>query len=234
MRTWRVADVMTTEVVTVSPDVSYQEIVAKLVAQGVNALPVVDDGGRVAGVVSEADLVYKIEYTGGALERRIFASRRRRDAHAKAHGLRAHELMTAPAITVAQLASLTAAAKRMDDEQVSQLPVVDERGRLCGIVSRCDLLRVYLRPDSHIERDVRREVLRRTLWVDPEAVSVLVRRGVVTLAGRTDRRSTALLAVKLTAGVPGVVQVIDQLGFEFDDRALVEARPYGPSGYGMP
>jgi hypothetical protein len=57
---------------------------------------------------------------------------------------------------------------------------------------------------------------------------------VVTLTGRTDRHSTARLAVKLTQAVPGVVEVIDRLGFEFDDRKLAGANPYGPGPLGLP
>jgi osmotically-inducible protein OsmY len=118
----------------------------------------------------------------------------------------------------------------MDDEQVKRLPVTDELGRLVGIVSRGDLLRVYLRPDTAVESDVVEEVLRRTLWVEVGAVKVRVHDGVVTLSGRTDRRSTAQLAVKLTQAVPGVVDVVDRLGFDFDDRQPVETGSYGRYG----
>jgi CBS domain-containing protein len=142
--------------------------------------------------------------------------------------------MSAPAVTVQPGTSLTGAAKVMDDERVKRLPVVDERDRLLGIVSRADLLRVFARPDPEIAGDVVDEVLGRTLWVDPGRVQVTVRDGVVTLDGQADRRSTADLAVKLTQGVPGVVEVVDRLGFDFDDRELVEARRFGPGPFGMP
>jgi CBS-domain-containing membrane protein len=162
----------------------------------------------------------------------VFAGRRRREAQEKAHGLLARDVMSAPAVTVLPRTTLTGAAKLMDDERVKRLPVTDDLGRLCGIVSRGDLLRVYLRPDVEIQRDVVDEVLGHTLWVEPGMVDVIVRDGVVTLTGRTDRLSTAQLAVKLTGNVPGVVEVIDRLGYDFDDRKLADARYYGP--YGMP
>lgn len=220
MRTWRVDDVMTTDVVTVSADTPYREIVDTLAGRRVSAAPVADEHHRVVGVVSEADLLHKIEYVGETHERRVFAGKRRREAQAKAQGAVARDLMSAPAVTIAPDASLTAAAKLMDDERVKRLPVTDQQGRLRGIVSRGDLLRVFLRPDAEIARDVQDEVLRRTLWVEPRTVEVQVRDGVVTLTGRTDRRSTAELAVALTRTVPGVVDVTDRLDFEFDDRKL--------------
>jgi CBS domain-containing protein len=223
---------MTVDVVTVGEDTPYRDIVDTLAERRVSAVPVVDEDRRVVGVVSEADLLHKIEFVGDFEERRIFAGRRRREAQAKAHGLVARDLMSKPAITVVPATPLTLAAKLMDDEQVKRLPVTDELGRLVGIVSRGDLLRVFLRPDAAIERDVVEEVLHRTLWVEPGMVKVKLQDGVVTLAGRTDRRSTAQLAVKLTQTVPGVVEVIDRLGFEYDDRQLAEVRNYGP--YGMP
>jgi CBS domain-containing protein len=232
MRTWHVDDVMTTEVFTVREDTPYREIVDTLTGRRVSAVPVVDQHRHVVGVVSEADLLHKIEMAGGEPERRVFAGRRRRQAQEKAHGLLARDVMSAPAVTVLPRTTLTGAAKLMDDERVKRLPVTDDLGRLCGIVSRGDLLRVYLRPDLELQKDVVDEVLGHTLWVEPGMVDVTVRDGVVTLTGRTDRLSTAQLAVKLTGNVPGVVEVIDRLGYDFDDRKLAKAPYYGP--YVMP
>jgi CBS-domain-containing membrane protein len=234
MRTWQVDDVMTTDVVTVRPDTPYREIVDTLANHRVSAAPVVDEDQRVLGVVSEADLLHRIELVGEEHERRVYASRRRRDARAKAHGGTARELMSAPAITVSSGSSITAAAKIMDAERVKRVPVTGPDGGLRGIVSRSDLLRVYLRPDSEIEDDVVEEVLRRTLWVEPGMVRVRVEQGVVTLSGRTDRHSTKQLALQLTRAVSGVVSVVDELGFEFDDREIAKARHYGPNPFGAP
>jgi CBS-domain-containing membrane protein len=233
MRTWKVDDVMTVDVVAVGEDALYREIVDILTDRCVSAVPVTDEDRRVVGVVSEADLLHKIEFVGSEPERRVFASRRRRTAEAKARGLLARELMSAPAITVAPRTSLAVAAKLMDDERVKRLPVVDAMGRLVGIVTRSDLLRVYLRPDSEIEHDVIDEVLDRTLLVERGSVIAQVRDGVVTLTGRADRYSTARLAVKLTQAVPGVVEVVDRLEFSFDDRKLAGAGHYTPAQFGM-
>lgn len=217
MRSWEVGDVMTADVVTVKEDTPYRKIVDVLAERRVSAAPVVDVDDRVVGVVSGADLLHKVEFVGVEYERRVFASRRRREALTKAHGAVARDLMSAPAITVVPGTAITAAAKIMDDAQIKRLPVTDELGRLVGIVARSDLLRVYLRPDAEIKQDVVHEVLERALWVEPGAVDVAAHAGVVTLTGCTDRRSTAELVVKLTRTVPGVIEVVDQLGFDYDD-----------------
>jgi CBS-domain-containing membrane protein len=234
MRTWLVKDVMTVDVATVRETTPYRDIANTLALRRVSALPVIDKERRVIGVVSEADLLHKIEHIGEASKRLLLVGRRRRRTEQKAHGMLARELMTAPAITVAPGTTLTGAARLMEELNVKRLPVVDVRGRLVGIVARGDLLRVYLRPDPVVEREVTGEVLGHILMVEPGRVTVSVHKGVVTLTGRTDRLSTARLAVKLTAAVPGVVEVIDRLGFDFDDRKLAEANRFAPNPLGAP
>ncbi|MCX4472888.1 inosine 5'-monophosphate dehydrogenase [Micromonospora sp. MW-13] len=220
MRTWQVRDVMTTDVAAVREGTAYREIVDVLTGRRVTATPVLDDARRVLGVVSEADLLHKVELLGQPHERRVFPGRRHREARVKAGATLAGDLMTAPAVTVAPDASLVEAARLMTDRRVKRLPVVDDLGRLVGIVTRGDLLRVHLRPDADIRRDVVCEVLRRVLAVPDGAVDVTVHDGVVTLTGQLDRRSTVHLALRLTAQVSGVVEVVDALGFAVDDAPL--------------
>ncbi|WP_422740212.1 CBS domain-containing protein [Micromonospora sp. WMMD729] len=219
MRTWQVGDVMTREVVTVTAATPYREIVDVLLRRGVSAVPVIDGFRRVLGVVSEADLLHRIERAGEPAQRRIFESRRRRGARGKSEALLAGDLMTAPAVTTGPDATLPAAARLMDHEQVKRLPVLDDLGRLIGIVSRADLLRVHLRSDAEIREDVVQEVLRRVLAVRDGLVTVEVRHGAVTLAGRLDRRSAVDLAGRLAGQVSGVVQVINAIAYEADDTA---------------
>jgi CBS-domain-containing membrane protein len=140
-------------------------------------------------------------------------------ARQKAVGDRADELMTVPAITIRPDVSIAEAARLMDAEGVKRLPVVGDDGRLIGIVTRGDLLRMYVRPDEAIRREVHTEVLGRVLCLEPEVVDVSVERGVVTLRGTVDRRSTAAIAVRLVHAVAGVVDVADELDFDYDDTA---------------
>ncbi|GID91261.1 CBS domain-containing protein [Amorphoplanes digitatis] len=220
MKTWQVEDVMTTAVVTVSQSAAYREVVDLLVGHRFSAVPVVDDFQRVTGVVSEADLLRKIEYAGDE-EPRLFDGRRRRGDRTKASARTAAELMSAPPVVVPAGASLAAAARLMDREAVKRLPVVDDLGRLIGIVSRGDLLKVHLRPDDEIRADVESGVLRTSLVEDAAKVRVAVRDGLVTLTGRVDRFSTKAIADRLIRRVPGVVAVADELEYDYDDRDVL-------------
>ncbi|MFC8619148.1 CBS domain-containing protein [Micromonospora purpureochromogenes] len=204
MRTWQVGDVMTRDVATVGAETPYRDIVDVLIRRGISAVPVVDGFRRVLGVVSEADLLHKAERAGNPDERRV---------------------LTAPAVTTYPESPLPAAARLMDREVVKRLPVLDDLGRLVGIVTRGDLLRVHLRSDAEIRADVVQEVLRRVLAVRDGLVTVRVRDGEVTLDGRLDRRSAADLAVRLAGQVSGVVRVVDLMGYDVDDTVLVELPP---------
>jgi len=233
MRQWLVQDVMTRDVLTVTPQTAYREIVDLLVRCRVTAVPVVDEERRVVGVVSEADLLHKVEFIGDEHQRRTFERPSRRSARDKAHAVSAKDLMTAPAITVRAETSVVAAARRMELDRVKRLPVVDVDGRLIGIVSRRDLLSMHLRPDPEIRADIVENVLRRALWIDPVCVEVDVVDGRVTVTGRVERKSTAGLVTRLVADVPGVVTIVDRLGWNFDDSQLIHARGYafGDSGH---
>lgn len=226
MKSWTVRDVMTTDVAVVRNDTPFRRIVEVLAQRQVTAVPVVDATGHVLGVVSEADLLHKVGFVGAGHERHLFEGRRRRAARNKATGDTAAELMTAPAITVRAGASLAEAARQMDSERVKRLPVVDEAGRMVGIVSRGDLVRVYLRPDDEIRAAVIKDVLQDTLWIAPGHVEVSVTGGVVTLAGKLDSRTTAQMVARLATAVPGVVKVVDQLGFHYDDSEMANSRSY--------
>jgi CBS-domain-containing membrane protein len=217
MENWTVDDVMTTAVVSVDQTATYRSMVDMLIGNRVSAVPVVDAYLRVTGVVSEADLLRKIEYAGDEAPR-LFESRRHRGDRVKAQGRTAADLMSAPAVTVLSGTSIAAAARKMDDEKVKRLPVVDDLGRLTGIVTRGDLLKVHLRPDDEIRADIESSVLRGLLAGRVGTVAVTVDDGAVTLDGRVELWSSAHEAARLTRQVPGVVEVADKLSFDVDDR----------------
>lgn len=216
MTAWKVDDVMTQAVVSVQPAASYREVVDLLVGHRFSAVPVVDEYQHVTGVISEADLLRKIEYAGDA-QPRFFEGRRRRGERAKAYAGTAADLMSSPPVVVLRGTPVAAAARVMDAENVKRLPVVDDLGRLVGIVSRGDLLKVHLRPDDEIGADIGQGVLGPLLHEGAARVGVTVDGGVVRLTGEVDRRSTANLSVRLTRQVPGVVEVIDNLQVAFED-----------------
>jgi CBS domain-containing protein len=216
----RVRAFMTQDVVTVDEHASFKEVATLLTGRRVSALPVLDGEGHVVGVVSEADLLRKEEFPEGLPRGRLLQGRRRRETRAKAAGGTASELMSSPAVTIGPDAGVAEAARLLHRHGIKRLPVVDPAGPLLGIVSRADLLKVFLRSDADIAREVRQQVLVRAMWVDPDTVVVEVRDGVVTLTGQLERRSLIPITVSLVRGLDGVVDVVDRLSFEFDDRAI--------------
>lgn len=210
-----VADVMTTDVVTVGPDTPFKRIAALVTEHKIRAVPVVDDGRRVVGLVSETDLIRKEEYQAEprpSWYRRLW---HRSDA-AKAEGRVAAELMTSPAVTTRPEALVVEAARTMAAHQVTRLIVVESDGRLAGIVSRGDLLRVFLRSDEEIREATLGEIIPYAIWADPHEIDVSVHDGVVTLSGRVERKSYVPIAVSLVWGIDGVVAVVDNLRYVYE------------------
>lgn len=214
---WTVGSVMTRDVVTVGPAAPYKQVAELLRARHVSAVPVIDAANRVIGVVSEADLLLKEERLtarpGGPLL----------DPHgdaAKAMARNAAALMSSPAMTVQVTTTLTEAARLMRRHHVKRLPVVDDQGRLVGIVSRVDLLQAFIRSDDSIAREVRDDVIIGTLVIDPDQVQVGVVDGVVRLEGEVETRSLARILTRLVKAVEGVVGVDDRLKWRLDDSHI--------------
>jgi signal-transduction protein with cAMP-binding, CBS, and nucleotidyltransferase domain len=205
----------------------------------VSAVPVVDDRRHILGVVSEADLLLKQEKRPRPLAHALSA-RRRRLERVKAKATVAAELMSQPAITIGTQATLTEAARRLHAEGIKRLPVVDAGGRLVGIVSRVDLLKMFLRSDEELQEEIVEDVIFGDLFMAPNRFDVDVQDGVVVLQGRCERRSLIPTVVRALAGVEGVVRVENRLGYDLDDLspvrpdALVRPRPRTGVGGGGP
>jgi CBS domain-containing protein len=213
-----VAEVMTREVLFVSPTTPLRDVAARMIDAGVSGLPVVRDG-QVIGVISETDLLAKEALLGeaapGSLSLALSATRRHAAA---AKGARtASGAMTAPAITTAPNVGVAAAARLMIERTVNRLPVVED-GRLVGIVTRSDLIRIFLRSDAELLDSIRREVLLDTLLLDPAAFTIRVNRGNVSINGSVPRRSLAEAVDRQIRRTPGVVTVSADLRWEVDDH----------------
>ncbi|WP_225848813.1 CBS domain-containing protein [Streptomyces sp. HPF1205] len=220
-----VRDVMTADVVSVDRDTPFKELVRLLRQRGVSALPVVGADGRVAGVVSEADLLPKEEFRDSDPSR--LTQMRRLDDMLKAGSVLAADLMTAPALTVAEDDTLSRAARVMAGAKVKRLPVVDADGRLRGIVSRGDLLKVFLREDEDIAEEVRREIVGYVFPGEPSPVRVAVADGAVTLSGRVADTARIPVASRLVRSVEGVVDVrwdLDRPAADHGEPAVAEPR----------
>jgi len=217
MSRWDVADVMTVGAVSVQEDTPFKEIVDLLEAHEVNALPVVDAFDRVVGVVSSADLMAKIEFAGDDDRVRLFEGRHTRQARGKAHATAAGELMNAPAVTITGAASLPAAARIMEAAGLKRLPVVDDLGRIIGMVTRRDLLKVFLRTDEDIHREILDAALAGLVGVDHARLRVAVDDGVVTLMGEVERASLIPAVIRQVERTDGVVDVVSELTAAVDD-----------------
>ncbi|GAA2244295.1 CBS domain-containing protein [Kitasatospora cystarginea] len=200
-----VVDVMTREVVRVAPETGFRGVLALLTEFGITAVPVVDGDDRPIGIVSEADLmrVQAAQDDPSGLVAEPAAGGR--------EAATARELMTSPAICTSPSTSVVAAARLMNRHQVKRLPVVDENGRLVGMVSRSDLLRVFLRDDHAIRNEIVEDVLAQVAGVSPAQVGVEVDQGRVTLSGTIAAPHLVPIVLRLCRSVDGVVSVTDRL-----------------------
>jgi CBS domain-containing protein len=214
-----VGELMTTSVVTVRPDTSFKEIARMLAGDDVSAVPVVDDQDRPLGIVSEADLMRHqaaAEDPEGLLPPAGFSP----EQQARADGTRADELMSAPAVCARPDWTVVEAARVLNDKALKRMPVEDEAGRLIGIVSRSDLLRVFLRNDRAIGEEIREDVVVRTLRLPVDGVRVDVAQGQVSLSGAVELRSERDILVRLCRAVDGVVSVASTVEYRTDDIAI--------------
>jgi CBS domain-containing protein len=230
----KVKDVMTTDVLTVRADAPLKDAAALMAERGISGLPVVDLGGQVVGVLSEADILFK---GTGREEERGFLGRWLRppdpQLEAKLVARTVGEAMTAPATTIAPNRPLAEAASTMIDQGIKRLPVVAVGGNLVGIVTRADLVRAFVRSDEEIARDIRVDVLKRALWIDPSDIEVVVERGEVRLYGQVETKTEAALIPGFVERVPGVVSVLSKLSWPKDtnkngDRTRLLARETNP------
>ncbi|MFJ6749305.1 MULTISPECIES: CBS domain-containing protein [unclassified Streptomyces] len=193
MKRRRVGSVMSGDVVRARGTMPGPDIARLLDEHDISGLPVVDTDDKVLGVVSATDLERPARPAGGST------------------AATAAELMSVPPRTVRADDSLVRAARLMTEHRVERLPVVDEEARLVGMVTRRDLLRIFLRTDTEIREEVLDEIMVRALWLAPHTVTVAVDAGVVTLTGRLENSGDAAIAVRMTRQVDGVIAVVDRL-----------------------
>ncbi|MFI6463033.1 CBS domain-containing protein [Streptomyces sp. NPDC050538] len=202
MRTHTVGEVMTSDVVRAHPMTPFREVVRLLERHRISGVPVVDHDDKVLGVVSGTDLVREQARLARDGEGRIAT---------------AEQLMSTPAVTVHPEQPVPDAARVMERRGIERLPVVDEEDRLIGIATRRDLLRVFLRTDGDIRREVIDDVLVGALGLAPDSVTVLVRDGLVTLAGPVERRSDVPKAIRAVWRLEGVAGMVNGLTHRVDD-----------------
>jgi CBS domain-containing protein len=222
-----VSDVMTTRVHVASPVATFKFLVRLIEENRVSAIPIIDQKGMPIGIVSEADLLLKERLHELEASEDLLHRQKRRNERTKAEGTVASDVMTSPAITVTSDTSLSQAARVMQEKNVRRLVVVDERGRIAGIVSRSDLLQVFLRTDDELRDEVAGTLIPAMLLSSPDRIEVEVRSNVVTLSGEVDRKSDAEILTRLTRELDGVVGVVNQLSYRWDDTSA--QAPFEPT-----
>ncbi|MFJ8193312.1 CBS domain-containing protein [Streptomyces sp. NPDC096094] len=223
MKHQKVCDLMSDAVVRVQRGTPFKEIAHLLQEYDITAVPVVDEENRPVGVVSEADLLQKM--WGGDPGRSTDDGERSRPDVGKASATDAAGLMTSPAVCARESWSVVDAARVMARHGIKRLLVVDEAGRLIGVVSRSDLLRVFLRKDREIRTEIIEEALVGSLGLAPSSMQVDVTHGHVVLSGRLPGDVSVSVLEELCRRVDGVVAV------EF--RSAGEAGAEGPASVGL-
>ncbi|MBB3189969.1 CBS domain-containing protein [Halomonas cerina] len=218
----RAADVMTPNVITVTPDSEVREIASLLVEHGISAVPVVDADNRVLGIVSEGDLMRRVESDNGEPRSwwlRLFSGHSAVD-YVKSHGRKAREIMTPDPLTVSEDEPLHQIASQLEKRRIKRVPVVRD-GRLVGIVSRSNLLRGFSVADSapaatRDDREIRDAILKEVddnTDVMIDRLNIIVADGQVQLWGLVDSKEQRLAVQVAAENTPGVTSVENNLGF---------------------
>src|SRR5665811_1285573 len=205
---------MTAEVETARPAWSLKQAARAMIDAGISGLPVVDEDGRVVGIITEADFI-ETEAGRSTGRRRLFETvfGEKKTLVPSTVGA----AMTRDPIAVDRNTTISEAARLMTRHKVKRLPVLDPDGRLEGIISRADVLVAFARDDDVIADAVQRGIVHRILMLDSSDVSVRVTDGVVRLSGEVPMRSDARLLEELICRVEGVVRCDNDLSWSFDD-----------------
>ena len=198
----QVVDLMTTDVITVSTETGIRDAARLMFRNRVSGLPVTTADGTLIGIITEADFLrLEVERQEGAADL----------------GETVGDVMSPGVVTTGPETEVYAAAKMMTFQDIKRLPVVDEDSRLLGIISRADIVSVFTRPDDVIEDEIREDLIRRVLFIDPDELNVTVANGVVTFVGEIGTRNEARLLVELASRLDGVLHVESQLVWRLDD-----------------
>lgn len=191
-----VVDLMTTEVISVSRDTGLREAARLMFRNRVSGLPITEPDGTLAGIITEADFL-RLEVG--------------RQEGTRGQGDTVGDVMSRGVVTVRPDVEIYEAAKIMTTQEVKRLPVVDDDDRLLGVISRADIVSLFTRPDDVIEDEIREDLIRRVLFIDPDGIQVDVSNGVVTLSGEMETKSEASMLEELTNRLDGVLRVESEL-----------------------
>ncbi len=194
---------MTTDVIVVRPDTPIKDAARLMFRHRVSGLPVCDESSCLVGIITEADFL-RIEVA-------------REESNDPQPIETVEQVMNRGVVTVGPEVPLADAAKMMVFQDVKRLPVVDDEDRILGIIARLDVVAAFTRPDEVIEDEIREDLVRRVLFVDPDDIEVTVVDGVVTFAGEIGTRNESRLIEELARRLDGVIKVDNKLTWRLDD-----------------
>ena len=221
-----VSDVMTRRVHVAGPTTPFKLLVRLIEENRISAVPIVDRNGIPVGVVSESDLLLKERAEEIESATDLLHPRRHQLQVAKAEGTVAGDVMSSPVVTIRGDRRLVDAARLMQERNLRRLVVVDEAGKIVGIVSRSDLLQVFLRSDEDLRDEVVGELIPALMPTADDSIGVDVRFNVVTLEGDVDRKSDVEILARMTKGLDGVVGVVNKLRYRWDDTEVGGRQPW--------
>lgn len=219
----KATEVMTKAVVTVHPDTCVKEVASLMTTHHVGGLPVIDDAGKLVGIVSETDLLHRAEL-GTERQRKWWlkaftnADTLARD-YAQSHAAKVSDIMTRDVVTVTPDVRLADLADLLEKRKLKRVPVVAD-GKLVGMITRSDLVRALVKqtsraqPPATVATDLAkaiREKMSRERWLDSSLMSVTATGGEVELAGLAASEEQRRAVKVLAEATPGVTYVIDRL-----------------------
>ncbi|MDH3471011.1 MAG: CBS domain-containing protein [Acidimicrobiia bacterium] len=214
----KVSELMTPVPVTVAAETSLKDAARKMLDLGVSGLPVVGAEGALVGIVTEADFVAKEAEKKEPRRRRLLDLFFNGDKRDLAHADKVGDIMTTEITVIREDRSLAAAAHAMVSGNIKRLPVVDEGGKLVGIVSRADVVKGFARSDEDVAAEVQDLLAKGVLPIEPGTVQVSVHDGIVSLRGEIDARVDAAVLEHVVSRFEGVVRVDNQLTWQVDDN----------------
>ena len=218
------SELMTRDVITIGPEASLKEAARRMLEAGVSGLPVTDDEGQLIGIITEADFVKHEADRDRTTRAGLLRWWIHDDEGVRSEPRTVGDMMTSPVVTVAPDEQHSQTARVLMKSKIKRAPVLHE-GRLVGLISRSDLLRSFVRSDRAILDEIKDDVMKRILWIEPESIEVNCVEGNVTFDGMLGTRSDAELLVTLTQRLDGVASVRSHLTWELDNTRVERASP---------
>ena len=200
----QVVDLMTTNVISVTPETPIKDAARLMFRHRVSGLPVIGSAGEVLGIITEADFL------------RLEVARLAEEEVSPVESV--GQVMSSGVVTISGDMGVAEAAQIMAVQDIKRLPVLGPEGKMVGILSRLDVVAVFTRPDEIIEDEIREDLLRRVLFVDPDDIDVAVANGVVTFTGEIGTANEARLLEELARRLDGVMRVQNELTWRLDDN----------------